>query len=293
MIRRTDNLDNLLDITTLELGSEYVKICYLHHVKEGRTEGTNSGFFRMYLKDVNGNVIVARLFNVASYEEKGLVILALKGKPVKVHFRVDAYNGSLNLIVNSVEYYDGVFEYASFIGKYEGTNRSYDFALNAFRKLLSSNENRELPMIYKTSSLRSIYEGRVGAYTFILEKVLLNIIALKEIPSINMNQMAEIFYMVQDVYYQYLKRVEDLDLVPLAEKLKFVSKFSTMGAGDNTLIATEVFSALIGLGKAETLVGIMLYDYINETIKHLNLLCIHQTMVSGIREVGGQQLVKY
>lgn len=291
MIKRTGQLENLLDITTLELGQEYIKICYLHHVKEGRTEGTNSGFFRLYLKDINGNVIIGRMFNVASYEEKGLVILALKGKPVKVHFRVDAYNGSLNLIVNSIEYYDGMFEYASFIGKYEGTNRSYDFALNAFKKL--TNQNAELPITYKTVSLRSIYEGRVGAYTFILEKVLLNIIALKEIPGINMKQMAEIFYVVQDVYYQYLKRVEDLELVPLAEKLKFVNKISTTGTGDNTLIATEVFSALIGLGKAETLVGIVLYDYINETIKHLNLLCIHQTMVTGIREVGGQQLVKY
>lgn len=291
MIKRTGQLENLLDITTLELGQEYIKICYLHHVKEGRTEGTNSGFFRLYLKDINGNVIIGRMFNVASYEEKGLVILALKGKPVKVHFRVDAYNGSLNLIVNSIEYYDGMFEYASFIGKYEGTNRSYDFALNAFKKL--TNQNAELPITYKTVSLRSIYEGRVGAYTFILEKVLLNIIALKEIPGINMKQMAEIFYVVQAVYYQYLKRVEDLELVPLAEKLKFVNKISTTGTGDNTLIATEVFSALIGLGKAETLVGIVLYDYINETIKHLNLLCIHQTMVTGIREVGGQQLVKY
>ncbi len=291
MIKRTEQLENLLDITTLELGQEYIKICYLHHVKEGRTEGTNSGFFRLYLKDINGNVIIGRMFNVASYEEKGLVILALKGKPVKVHFRVDAYNGSLNLIVNSIEYYDGMFEYASFIGKYEGTNRSYDFALNAFKKL--TNQNAELPITYKTVSLRSIYDGRVGAYTFILEKVLLNIIALKEIPGINMKQMAEIFYVVQDVYYQYLKRVEDLELVPLAEKLKFVNKISTTGTGDNTLIATEVFSALIGLGKAETLVGIVLYDYINETIKHLNLLCIHQTMVTGIREVGGQQLVKY
>ena len=108
-----------------------------------------------------------------------------------------------------------------------------------------------------------------------------------------MKQLAEIFYVVQDVYYQYLKRVEDLELVPLAEKLKFVNKISTTGTGDNALIATEVFSALIGLGNAETLVGIILYDYINETIKHLNLLCIHQTMVTGIREVGGQQLVKY
>lgn len=291
MIKRTGQLENLLDITTLELGHEYIKICYLHHVKEGRTEGTNSGFFRLYLKDVNGNVIIGRMFNVASYEEKGLVILALKGKPVKVHFRVDAYNGSLNLIVNSIEYYDGVFEYASFIGKYDGTNRSYDFALNAFKKL--TNQNAELPITYKTVSLRSVYDGRVGAYTFILEKVLLNIIALKEIPGINMKQMAEIFYVVQDVYYQYLKRVEDLELVPLAEKLKFVNKISTTGTGDNALIATEVFSALIGLGNAETLVGIILYDYINETIKHLNLLCIHQTMVTGIREVGGQQLVKY
>lgn len=291
MIKRTGQLENLLDITTLELGHEYIKICYLHHVKEGRTEGTNSGFFRLYLKDVNGNVIIGRMFNVASYEEKGLVILALKGKPVKVHFRVDAYNGSLNLIVNSIEYYDGVFEYASFIGKYDGTNRSYDFALNAFKKL--TNQNAELPITYKTVSLRSVYDGRVGAYTFILEKVLLNIIALKEIPGINMKQMAEIFYVVQDVYYQYLKRVEDLELVPLAEKLKFVNKISTTGTGDNALIATEVFSALIDLGNAETLVGIILYDYINETIKHLNLLCIHQTMVTGIREVGGQQLVKY
>lgn len=291
MIKRTGQLENLLDITTLELGQEYIKICYLHHVKEGRTEGTNSGFFRLYLKDINGNVIIGRMFNVASYEEKGLVILALKGKPVKVHFRVDAYNGSLNLIVNSIEYYDGVFEYASFIGKYDGTNRSYDFALNAFKKL--TNQNAELPITYKTVSLRSVYDGRVGAYTFILEKVLLNIIALKEIPGINMKQMAEIFYVVQDVYYQYLKRVEDLELVPLAEKLKFVNKISTIGTGDNALIATEVFSALIGLGNAETLVGIILYDYINETIKHLNLLCIHQTMVTGIREVGGQQLVKY
>ena len=144
MIKRTGQLENLLDITTLELGHEYIKICYLHHVKEGRTEGTNSGFFRLYLKDVNGNVIIGRMFNVASYEEKGLVILALKGKPVKVHFRVDAYNGSLNLIVNSIEYYDGVFEYASFIGKYDGTNRSYDFALNAFKKL--TNQNAELPI---------------------------------------------------------------------------------------------------------------------------------------------------
>ena len=52
MIKRTGQLENLLDITTLELGQEYIKICYLHHVKEGRTEGTNGLLYLITLFQV-------------------------------------------------------------------------------------------------------------------------------------------------------------------------------------------------------------------------------------------------
>lgn len=292
-IRRAENTSNFLEVGTLEVGQMYERIAYLQHLKEGRVEGTGKGYFTLYLKDCKGNVVVGRIFNVDSFEESGLKILALKGKGVRLSFRVSTFGSSISLDVEAIQHYTGPMDYSQFIGKYEGTTRSFEVALSTFRKLLEEPE-LDLPIVYRTSTLRSIYEGRVGGYTYVLESVLLNILGLRGISSIDETLATRVFYIVQDHYYNYLKRVEDLDFIPLAEKLGFITKMSREDRIDESLsIAIEVMSALLKLGEPETLLGHLIYDYITTAIRHINMACATQTMVTGmVREVGGRKLIK-
>lgn len=292
-IRRAENTNNFLEVSTLEVGQMYERIAYLQHVKEGRVEGTGKGYFTLYLKDCQGNVVVGRIFNVDRFEESGLKILALKGKGVRLSFRVSTFGSTLSLDVEAIQHYQGPMDYSQFIGKYEGTTRSFEVALSTFRKLLKEPE-LELPLVYRTSTIRSIYEGRVGGYTYVLEHVLLNILSLRGITNVDEILATKIFYIVQDHYYNYLKRVEDLEFIPLAEKLGFVTKMSKEDKIDESLsVAIEIMSALLGLGEPETLLGHLIYDYITTAIRHVNMACATQTMVTGmVREVGGRKLIK-
>ncbi|GAA0101606.1 hypothetical protein UT300012_23210 [Paraclostridium bifermentans] len=291
-IRRAENDNNFLEVSALQVGEVCERIGYLQHIKEGRVEGTGKGYFTLYLKDCHGNVVVGRMFDIDRFEERGLEILALKGKPVRISFRVSVFMTSISLDLHAIAYYGGPVDYSQFIGKYEGTNRSFDVAVGTFRKLLNKPE-LELPPVYKNSTIRSIYEGRVGGYTYILESVVLNILGLRGIANVDVATVAEIFYIVQDHYYNYLKRVEDLDFVPLAEKLGFLTKMSKDNVSENLSVAIEVMTALLDLGKPETVLGHLIYDYITSAIDHINMLCTTQTMVTGmVREVGGRRLVK-
>lgn len=293
MITRETNENKFLDLPLLTLGEEYDKVCYLHNVVAGK-DVTMSGFFRLYLKDIKGNIVVGRLFNVERFEDVGLDMLALKNKPVQIHFRVDEYNGSLSLNIINIKLYTGMFDYASFIGKIDGIEDSFNFVEGAFKKFLNDN-SYTLPSSYKTESFRDICDGRCGAYTKILEITLMNLLAMNGIPGIDNKSLITVLNVVQKHYYKYLSDIQALDFITNSYKFQTVNKLKLLPERTNeVLVAEDVLGALIGLNKPESIHSLIIHNTIKEAIDKLNLACIYNTMIRGsVKEVGGVRLLKY
>lgn len=293
MITRETNDSRYLDLPTLELGQEYVKACYLYNVKAG-TSVMQSGYYTLYFKDLKGNVVVGRLFNVDDFQNSGLQILALKNKAVEIQFKVDVYNGSPSLIVTKISLYNGMFDYASFIGKLDKVDEKFTWCERAFGKLLNDN-NYSLPQEYKTKSLASIYDGRCGGYVKVLEIVLSNLIAYQDIVGVDIYSLGRIFETVQSEYFNYLSKVNELDFVTNSLKFQTLNRLRmSSGRTDETIIAEDTLGALLGLNQPESVSSVVLKDLITSAIDKLNLASIYNSMITGAsKKVGDVVLLKY
>lgn len=293
MITRETNDSIYLDLPTLEVGQEYVKVGYLYNVKAG-TSVMQSGYYTLYFKDLKGNVVVGRLFNVTDFEHTGLDILALKNKAVEFQFRVDVYNGSPSLIVSKISIYTGMFDYASFIGKVDRIDEKFIWCETTFRKLLDDN-SYSLPQEYKTKSIASIYDGRCGGYVKVLEIVLSNIIAYQDVVGVDIYALGRIFRTVHEEYFKYLDKVNELDFVTNSLKFQTINRIRlSNGRTDETIIAEDVLGALIGLNEPESINSVILVDIIKSSLNKLSLASIYNSMIVGAsKKVGDVVLLKY
>lgn len=285
--------NKMLDIAHLELDKQYEKVGYLYNFRES-TSVTQKGFFTMYLKDVNGKVIVGRLFNVDNFKDSGLTMQALKGKPVKVNFHVQEFNGSLSLIINTVSVYTGDFDYGSFIGKVEGVEDFFAYTQDVLCKL--SDRDIKLPSIYRTKSLRRIYDGRAGGYTKLLQMVVSNVISYDSIIGLDRQEIANTIAYLQEIYFRYLEQIEDIDFITKSMKMKILYdaqiKMEKVDVGSYVI---DALTALLDLGKPESLAGLLVYRMFESNTEILNFACQYDKMLVGVtRQVGdGTLLLKY
>ena len=293
MITRETNDSIYLDLPTLEVGQEYVKAGYLYNVKAG-TSVMQSGYYTLYFKDVKGNVVVGRLFNVVDFENSGLDILALKNKAVQIQFVVDVYNGSPSLIVSSISLYNGMFDYGSFIGKVDRVEEKFMWCEATFRKLLDDN-SYSLPQEYKTKSIASIYDGRCGGYVKVLEIVLSNIIAYQDVVGVDIYALGRIFKTVHQEYFRYLDKVNDLDFVTNSLKFQTINRIRLSSERtDETIIAEDILGALIGLNEPESISSVLIVDLVKGALNKLSLASIYSSMIVGAsKKVGDVVLLKY
>ncbi len=293
MITRETNDSRYLDLPTLELGQEYIKLGYLHAVKAGMSV-METGYYTLYFKDIKGNIIVGRLFNVENFENTGLDILALKNKAVEIQFRVDAFNGSPSLIVSSIKLYTGIFDYVSFVGKLDKVDEKFQWCELTFQKLLDDTSFR-LPQEYKTKTLAEVYDGKCGGYVKILEVVLSNIVAYQDVVGLDIYSLGRVFSIVQKEYFKYLDRINELDFIPNSFKYQTINRVKLASdRTDEVLIAEDILGALVGFNKPETIQGVILTDLIHDTIKKLNLACTYNSMITGAsKKVGDVVLLKY
>lgn len=282
----------LLDISSLELNRQYLKRAYLYGFKEGHTT-LGKGYFTLYLKDVNGKVITGVLFNVEKFQEQGLVMQSLKGKPVTINFETQPFNGSLSLIVHTIEYYGGMFDYGAFIGVAEGVNDFYLFVEDALSKLVG--RTVKLPSEYLTKSLRYVYDGRAGGYTKLLEMVVNNLVSLDAILGLDRTELAEIIVHLQSIYYKYLVSIEDIDFITKNMKMKILYDAQlALGSIEVAPYVIDALTSLLEIGEPETFQGHLVTKMYKDNMETLKLACEYDKMLIGVRkEVGGKVFLKY
>lgn len=107
-------------------------------------------FIRASFEDVNGYILIGRMFEFSDFDAVGKFFTALVGKLVLVDYNVDYYRGSLCLQINSIEQVsDSIANKAvsQFVGKYSLAESK----LKACRSLLSSMKmSEELSAFYNT-----------------------------------------------------------------------------------------------------------------------------------------------
>lgn len=293
MISRSGVENNLLDIATLEPGAEYHKVAYLYDLDIG-TDRLEKGFFRMFLKDINGNIILGRMFNLNQDDERVfLEAKTLKGRAIDMYFRVDLFNGTLNLNISSFKLYDGLVDYSLFIGSISNVEKSYEFVTRLFNQF--GIDNPKLPPAYKTDNFRELCDGKAGGYIKLLEVVSLMITSLDGIPGISREELMYTWFHVQDGYYNYLKRLRDLDVISNAEKLDMLYSFKRkVSSSDVAEYAVDTFCSLIGFSKPETVQSAILVRTIDSVKEDMRLACVYNSMLPGSTRVdGGLTLLKY
>ncbi len=102
MISQTQgSVSAILDVDTIQDNTEDSKVALLRSVQHRMTtEG--KPFLRMMFGDVNGQIIVGRLFNVPNYQELGYALEANCGKYVSISFLSQGYAGDRSLLLKSV-----------------------------------------------------------------------------------------------------------------------------------------------------------------------------------------------
>ncbi|WP_394862385.1 hypothetical protein [Paraclostridium bifermentans] len=292
MLKKVGQDSALLDISSLELNRQYLMRAYLYGFKEGYST-VEKGYFRLYLKDINGRIITGMLFNVDKFKEQGLTMQALKGKPVVINFETQQYNGSLSLVVNTIEHYEGMFDFGSFIGVAEGVNDFFLFIEDVLSKLVG--RTIKLPSEYLTKSLRYVYDGRAGGYTKLLEMIVNNLVSLDAIIGVDRVELAEIIVHLQSIYYKYLVMLEDIDFTTKNMQMKVL--YDAQLALGNTEVAPYVMDALTALleiGEPETFQGYLVTKMYKDNMETLKLACVYDRMLIGVRkEVGGKVFLKY
>ena len=293
MISRNGVENNLLDIATLEPGTEYHKVAYLYDLDVG-TDRLEKGFFRMFLKDIKGNIIVGRMFNLnQNDEELFLNAKTLKGRAIDMYFRVDMFNGTYNLNVSSFKLYQGLVDYSLFIGSIKNVEKSYEFVTRLFKQF--GIENPKIPPAYKTDTFRELCDGKAGGYIKLLEVVSLMITSLDGIPGISREELMDTWFLVQDGYYTYLKRLSELDVISNAEKLDMLYSFKRkVSSSEVSAYAVDTFCSLIGFAKPETVQSAILVRTIDSVKEDMRLACVYNSMLPGSTRVdGGLTLLKY
>lgn len=284
--------DRLLDISSLVVGESYRKVAYFYRFKHNVTSTLN-GFYTIYLKDRNGKVIIGNLFNVEYFESTGVMMQALKGKAVISNFKVGDFNGTPTLQLDTLEEYTGDVDYSEFVGKVSGVEDYYEFVKTIFGKC--GIENPSLPAQYKTKSLRDVYDGRAGGYIKLLEMVMNNLVSLNDILGFDRDEMVRTFYYVQELFYKYLYRIEDVDFITTKMKMDIIINGSMQVDGiDVSHYVIDALSDLLGVCVAETLQGLVLSKSFKDNMETLTLGCEYDKMLEGVKKkVGDREFLKY
>ena len=290
MLSRSGVMSTFLDIPLLKIGDDTIKVAYLYDIDLG-TDRLANGYFRLYLKDINGNIIIARMFNLDKNDEEMYVkALSLKGHAIQVRFTVGSYNGSISLQVSEFKKYDGIVDYAQFIGAIDEVEESYEVAKKLFEGF--GIPNPDIPKLYKTDSFFELCDGKAGGYMKLVEVVLLSITSLRGIPGIDIKDLVFVWYHVQRAYYKYLSRLSLLEVITNKERLEIITSFSAQeGVND---VCVDTLCGLLDISKPESLSSVIIADTVKSVIKNMKLACIYSTMLPGsYKKEGDLTLLKY
>lgn len=270
-----------LDISELQENTEYEKVCYLLDYKAGMSK-LEKGFYTFYVKDVNANVVAARLFDLKQYMDSGFTAMLLKGKPVKIKFIAQIWGGSWSLLVNEIKGWDGEFRYEKYIGKAE-------YNSEALEAIYSSIFNGKLNPEYYSEYFPNLCEGRVGGFISVLEKAFTQLYSYN-IESISPKDLHKCYFICMDAYFNYLKLKKLYNIIPSQKVFDLLNSVRYQYDDFEFLNeVTDTVLALTGLTKPQHIYSHLICNIVEQTQDLLNLIYKNQAIPEGTSTVVGNR----
>ena len=281
-----------LDILNLAEYQEATALAYVQDVRVGITK-FDSGFVTFYLRDVNANVITARLFDVADFMMSGVNANAFKGKAVKLTFICQIFNGTKQLVISGtsgIEVYSGEFDYSRFIGEIKCDTS----ILESVGKSCFGNDWNLLAE-YKYFSCDSLGKGRVGAFIKIFDLALSSLSSYTDFDNLDVKELYYTFFSSMQEYFYLLKNKKTYADISSLLIYDVMSKISSKYDGrDEKLLIIDTVRALSGFEKPLGLIPKLIYDAVTMAKKHVDLILVNNTLPIGTSvNVGGDSLLKY
>lgn len=277
-------------IRDLKVGKKYTKVAYLTNVSMG-TQKNEFGFVTFYLKDCEGNLITAKLFNVADFMMSGINVTMMRKHPVELTFVVQEFNG-ISLVIDGdkgIQVWDGDFPFEKFLGVVEvdtstiegvGSQVIQDYKLNA---------------MMRTASLDGIAQGRAGGFLKIFDMALAQICGCNNIVGLNFQDLVFVFYNTMELYFEVLMQrqkvnnFEDMfdDEILHNARMKF--------KGDERMLPiVNSLRILIGNVKPVGIEDFIIKHAVDTALTTLNAAYQLNITPTGMRtNVGGVSLLKY
>lgn len=271
----------LLDIRKLIEGNSYDVLAYVNNVKSGITVN-ETGYYSFYVKDCNGNIIPARLFNVAEFYEAGFSANSLKNKPVKLSCIAQIVYGQWSLLVKEISEWTGDFDYKSFKGFVEYDEK---YLTDEF-----SQTGSFLPVNFCTKGLASICDGKCGGFALYLGIVFKKLHAIGVNNGIYEDILLHIAAMAASAYFQHLEMKDSFGFVSRETSLKTLYSYCVQDISDKELIL-DAIAGLIELGEPRFLESALVVKTFKDTLMELNMIsAVNKVPQGSAVTVNGLQL---
>lgn len=298
LFKKSEN-NNLLDAKILEEGKQYNNIiCYVVGNRAGVTV-YNKGYYTFFVKDINGNVLPAQIWDPANFIASGIEVSKMKHVCVLLSFTAQIYNGSWSLVVNgsAIEVCTpetmaelGVsFDIAIFRGRVEpGDTSELDTAFQKYTGL-------PLPAMFTTLSLPTICQGRVGGYAKIVSAAYKS---LKEtygnLKEIDFDLLAETYVVTIQAYAVYLKAVDSGEMTTAHRVADVIVSIRQGYRTEVVEQAIDTTLALIGSAAPEHLFAHLIVGELKSKIQAFDLIYRNTTIPKHMSaQIGGLKLTNY
>lgn len=291
------NDSGFLDVTKLVEGQKYNNLLCFATSVNSKISRVDKGYYTFYLKDVNSNIIPAQLFDVNRFVESGIIASKLKNCFLFVSFYAQIYNGRWSLIIDEVSKADPeklkqqgiIIDYSRFRGS---VNTSHFKQYKEIRKQLDLDEPTQL---METECISSICEGRSGGFAALVSQGALSLLNYDVFPEINVKTLLVTYALATDIYFNYLVKFENADVITNAKKVDFIqnsvlpySNYKCSG------YVTDTILALVGLCPAQHLYAHLICDTINFIMNSYREINTFSTIPMNLEcNVGGELLLKY
>lgn len=299
MLSKKEDLQfELFDATKLMEGRTYRDVvCYVTGNRAGTTV-YNKGFFTFFVKDVNGNVYPAYVWEPKDFLQDGAVVSQLKNVCVLLSFTAQIYNGSWSLHLEGSTIRictpEVIREYGLKIdlAKFRGTVpcQGKEELEEVYRQYTES----ELPDVFFRSSFQTICQGRVGGYARLVAAAFHSMKATYEgLQGFNFDGLSETFVIVIQAYAAYLRAAESV--VTAGRLADVVIGIRQTYRGSQVVEqAIETLFALIGTDKPRHLFAHIIVAELRGKAELLELVYQNNTIPCSMSaQIGGLTLTNY
>ena len=299
MLSKKEDLQyELFDATKLMEGRMYQDVvCYVTGNRAGTTV-YNKGYFTFFVKDVNGNVYPAHVWEPKDFRQDGAVVSQLKNVCVLMSFTAQIYNGSWSLHLEGstirictpevIQEYGLKIDLAKFRGTVPCPEKKE--LEEVYRRYTES----DLPDIFFHSSFQTICQGRVGGYARLAVAVFHSMKAPYEgLQGFDFDGLSETFVIVLQAYAAYLRAAESAATAGrLADVLIGVRQ--TYRESKVAEQAIETLLALVGADKPRHLFAHIIVTELQGKAELLDLVYRNNTIPCSMSaQIGGLTLANY